>query len=71
MTMPPVPQQGRAQQNVAPLYVEVWFQTGRLEEVYDVNVGPFGKIYPLTFIGLLNLIRMRNGHQQKRLEYKP
>lgn len=66
----PIPPKGKVQQ-LAPLNVEVWFASGVLEERYDVNVGKLGKVYPLSFVDLLALIRARCGHQQARLEYKP
>jgi hypothetical protein len=59
---------------MAPLNVRVKFEKGKGEELvplYDTSVGAFGKVYPVTFVDVLNLIRSRCGFEQKRLEHKP
>jgi hypothetical protein len=38
---------------------------------FEVKVGTHGRVYPLSFSDLMNLIRHRCGHEQKKLEYKP
>lgn len=55
---------------LAPLNVLVVYDTGEQEEVYETKVGLRGKVYDLSFDGLMNLISTRCGCQRKRLEYK-
>lgn len=70
--VPPVRVEFRRARKViplAPLHVEL-FNGKDEEEFIEVGVGKFGKLYPLKFKDLMNLIRSRQGCPQKRLEFK-
>jgi hypothetical protein len=59
---------------LAPLHARVVLEKGQGETLnpkYYTWVGLYGKVYRMDFLGLMSFIRMRNGHQRKRLEYKP
>lgn len=55
---------------LAPLHVEL-FNGKDDEEHLETKVGPNGKPYNLKIIDVLNLIKARQGFEQKRLEHKP
>ena len=56
-----------------PLHVRVAFEKGEGENLnprYFSWVGLYGQLYNLDFNAMLRLIRVRQGHQQKRLEHR-
>lgn len=50
---------------LAPLNVEV-----EGEDTYATWVGAHGRVYPLSFADLINLVRNRCGHEQKKIGYR-
>jgi hypothetical protein len=54
---------------LAPLNVVVWSNL-KSQDVFDVNIGAHGRVYPLSFFDLMNLIKSRQGAEIKRLEYR-
>jgi hypothetical protein len=70
--MPPLPVK-RSGPALAGLNTKVMFVRGEGENLvplYYTHVGKMGKIYPITFNDLMNLVRARCGHVQLRLEHK-
>lgn len=62
--------QPRKELKLAPLHVELY--NGKDDEEHlEVKVGPKGKLYNLKMVDVINLIKARQGSEQKRLEYKP
>jgi hypothetical protein len=54
---------------VAPLNVLAYNDKNE-RNMYETKVGQNGKTFDLTFNDLMNLIRARCGHEQKRLDFK-
>lgn len=54
---------------LAPLHVVVT-NTADGEDIFESKVGQEGKVYDLDCEALIRLICVRQGAEQKRLEYK-